>query len=641
MRLKDQLTLPTVNDAIAVRPLSLPVPPGTTERRNLRTERSKTFAHAEKAPDGKEIRTCKAQIGAVCYRDDTGELRSIDTTIRDLGTHVGVEWAPYKFKLHESGIGFDFESREGGQCTVTLTGIGGEKFTDSIKPEVADNTITFRDVRPGCDIVFKCLNERVKTLRILRDDKAPRTFDWAVTSDKPELIDSTLRGTDAAGNRLVLSSTVTGGVINESWDGTATDGSVPRGHGDVVAVVYPVEIDPTVNVSIAASADDGQEVQGVGWNSSANDSNFGAYSGTTYNMGLRFTGINIANAVTLDSATLSVHANAHYGTGGLGTLWGRAADNPAAFDSSNRPSGVTKTTANTSIPAMTAGDKTYDVMTICQELVNRSGWASGNAMAFMLLSSATGDNDTEIATYDSGSNYASLSITYTAAEETVETFDTPGEGVWTCPTGVTSVLVEVMGEGGLGGALEEGGGGAGGGGGAYASKTVSVTPGNGYDYLVGESGNLEGSWFSTSGTVFADFGRDASGGTPGSAGSSANCIGDVKRSGGAGGNGAAGGGAGGGGSSAGTAAGGNAGSNASGSTGGAGGTAVTGGGAGGAGGNNGAAGSNGADPGGGGGGAGLGSLVYGTGGAGLVRLTYTTPESSGGTAANLLLLGCG
>lgn len=402
------MPLPTKTDAVFVRPTSIQVPEGKTELRHLRTENCKTILHAEKAADGKEIRTCEVRMGAVCYRDDDGQLRSIDTTIRDLDGEVGVDWAPYKFRLHSTGIGFDFFPRDGGWVGITLSGIGGEKFDQDtpLKPDITDNTITFRDVRPGCDIVFKCLNQRVKTLRILHDENAPRTFEWTVASDKPELIDSTLFGKDAAGRQLELVASVDGSTITETWSGETQD---------KMPVVYPVEIDPTVNVSVAASADDGQEVVGVGWSSGGSDANFGAYSGTTYHMGLRFTGITIANATTLDSATLACHANAHYGTGGLGTLWGRGADNPAAFDTSNRPSGVTKTTANTSIAAMTAGDKAYDVLTICQELVNRAGWASGNAMAFMLLSSAGGNNDTEIATYDSGSNYASLSITYTAA----------------------------------------------------------------------------------------------------------------------------------------------------------------------------------------------------------------------------------
>lgn len=410
MPLKDQLTLPTVNDAIAVRPLSLPVPPGTTERRNLRTERSKTFAHAEKAPDGKEIRTCKAQIGAVCYRDDTGELRSIDTTIRDLGTHVGVEWAPYKFRLHETGIGFDFESREGGQCSVTLTGIGGEKFKDSIKPEVADNTITFRDVRPGCDIVFKCLNERVKTLRILRDDKAPRTFDWAVTSDKPELIDSTLTGTDAAGNQLELVSKADGDVITETWSGETKDKA---------AVVYPVEIDPSVTVNPVTDADDdGCDVVGL-WLSSVIE--FGRDSGNLVHAGFRFPGVTVPQGATVDSSTLTVVTLAGAGGGGAGTLYGIAADNVAAFSASHIPSGDARTTANVAIANITATTGqtvNFTTTSVVQEVVNRGGFASGNAIGIVLIASNAGTDVyskiTDLST-SGGTNKASLSITYTAA----------------------------------------------------------------------------------------------------------------------------------------------------------------------------------------------------------------------------------
>jgi hypothetical protein len=82
------------------------------------------------------------------------------------------------------------------------------------------------------DIVFICLNERVKTLRIVKDKDAAREFRWSCVSDKPELIDATLTGTDADGRALELSAKVDGDVITETWLG-----------GDVV---YPVEIDPTV-----------------------------------------------------------------------------------------------------------------------------------------------------------------------------------------------------------------------------------------------------------------------------------------------------------------------------------------------------------------------------------------------------------
>ena len=70
-------------------------------------------------------------------------------------------------------------------------------------------------------------------------------------------------------------------------------------------------------------------------------------------------------------------------------------------------------------------------------------------------------------------------------------YTTTGNGTWTCPAGVTSVTVECWGGGGSGGGLTynastsicvSGGGGAGG---SYVKYTVSVTPGNVYNFTVG------------------------------------------------------------------------------------------------------------------------------------------------------------
>lgn len=419
MPLKDTLALPTKTDAIAVRPESLPVPTGKTERRELRSVNSKTFLHPEKAADGKEIRTFTGQLGAVCYRDDNGELRSIDTTIRNLGTHVGIEWAPYRFKLHETGIGFDFESREGGTCTVTLTGIGGEKFEDSPKPEVDGNVVTYRDVRPGLDIVFKCLNQRVKTLRILRDDKAPRTFDWAVVSDKPELIGTMLVGRDAAGSPLDLSSSVDGDVIHETWTGKTKVILDPatriRSRSD--EVTYPVEIDPTVNVSIDATTNDGSETESgsPSWFYYVYSFVFGH---ATYKRhpGWRFTNITVPNGATIDSATLTFYCNGTGSGTATGNLYGRAADNPGVFNGSNLPHAVTKTTASTAVSVGSTGSKAYSVASQVQEIVNRAGWASGNAMAFPLIATNTTLNFVYIEDFQNAASHeASLSITYTAA----------------------------------------------------------------------------------------------------------------------------------------------------------------------------------------------------------------------------------
>lgn len=195
---------------------------------------------------------------------------------------------------------------------------------------------------------------------------------------------------------------------------------------------------------------------------------------------------------------------------------------------------------------------------------------------------------------------------------------TPGTDTWTCPAGVTSVVVRCWGPGGNG-ANSVFGGGGGGGGGGFASKTIAVTPAAEYDYQLGAGGSTDGTWFDTSGTVFADYGVAGSGtagGDPGDAN-----IGDAANDGGTGGD-AADGAGGGGGSSAGTSGDGNDGGNGAGGVGGTGGAAPTGGGGGGAGGDFEVAGVAGSTPGGGGGGGGE-FEVGGAGANGRIEIEYT------------------
>ena len=118
-------------------------------------------------------------------------------------------------------------------------------------------------------------------------------------------------------------------------------------------------------------------------------------------------------------------------------------------------------------------------------------------------------------------------------------YTTTGNGTWTCPAGVTSVTVQCWGGGGAGGggaylastySYEVGGGGAGG---SYISYTVSVTPGNVYNFTVGAGGTGVAGTSSTAGNGNAGgstfFGNST-------AGVSSDAV--VLATGGAGGNGA-------------------------------------------------------------------------------------------------------
>lgn len=229
-----------------------------------------------------------------------------------------------------------------------------------------------------------------------------------------------------------------------------------------------------------------------------------------------------------------------------------------------------------------------------------------------------------------------LSSSHFLQAQVTEAFITPGAQVWTVPSGVFQITVEVWGGGGSGGEGAGNESGGGGGGGAFAKKnTFSVVPGTSYDLFVGAGGanvtNGQDSWFNSPTFLKATGGSYGLAGDPGPGGSgglAANCIGDVSYSGGNGANGIyspGGGYGGGGGSSAGTAANGNHATSRIGAT------APAGGGNGGDGGSIGGGGSSnpesGDTPGGGGGGSRNGN-DEGSGGNGKVNITYEQPAGA-------------
>lgn len=209
---------------------------------------------------------------------------------------------------------------------------------------------------------------------------------------------------------------------------------------------------------------------------------------------------------------------------------------------------------------------------------------------------------------------------------TIQTFTSNGS--WTCPGGVTSVIVECWGGGG--GVSSPGNGvkRAGAGGGAYSLKTLSVTPGLSYNYYIGSAGANTGGnggdtyWIDVS-TAMAKGGTGNKGTNSAAGGLASASVGDTKYDGG---DGAASGSTygGGGGSGAGSTG---AGNNASTYTGG---TAKSENGGAGGNGRNGSAGvgNPGNDYGGGAGGAwrqgGTGKAGY-AGAAGFMRITYDIP----------------
>ena len=183
-----------------------------------------------------------------------------------------------------------------------------------------------------------------------------------------------------------------------------------------------------LNLQVNASANDAYQDSGGTADIVATSANYGtgtAASSPDRAVGLRFTNVTIPQGATINSATLTQKKN--------GTEWslveftwrGQAADNAAAFSAGEDLTARTQTTASVACSENSNhADATFyslpagaDLKTIVQEIVDRAGWASGNALVML----AIGDSTNSFASdaywqYDNAAaDAAKLDIDYTAA----------------------------------------------------------------------------------------------------------------------------------------------------------------------------------------------------------------------------------
>jgi hypothetical protein len=149
----------------------------------------------------------------------------------------------------------------------------------------------------------------------------------------------------------------------------------------------------TINLQVSASADDCYETDDTNVNLSL-ASAFGGYiGGTVYDIGIRWQSVDIANATSITSATLSIYLTGDTGTIAL-NIRGIDEDNTATWSAGSRPSQRTKTTATIDAAAANWGNwgvnnwVTIDVKSAIQEIINRAGWAANNDLAVVIEDTA-------------------------------------------------------------------------------------------------------------------------------------------------------------------------------------------------------------------------------------------------------------
>ncbi len=137
----------------------------------------------------------------------------------------------------------------------------------------------------------------------------------------------------------------------------------------------------------------------------------GGVADTTQTIGLRFQDVGIPQGATITSASLEFEVDETDSVATSLLIAGENVDDAAAFAETpaniSSRSTTTATTAWSNIPTWdTVGAKKQspDITDIVQEIVNRSGWCGGNAMAFKI----TGSGKRTVVSFDGSSGNAPL-----------------------------------------------------------------------------------------------------------------------------------------------------------------------------------------------------------------------------------------
>jgi hypothetical protein len=168
----------------------------------------------------------------------------------------------------------------------------------------------------------------------------------------------------------------------------------------------------TINVRVSTGSDDAEEVLSSGLVNISDSDDLDMVDGQTpvRTIGIRFQNITIPQGATITNAYLEFTASeAKSGTTSL-TFEGQASDNAPTFttatnDITSRPKSSASVTWS-SVPSwsINLAYQTPNLSAVIQEIVNRSGWASGNSL--VIIVSGSGDRDAK--TYENSSAQAAL-----------------------------------------------------------------------------------------------------------------------------------------------------------------------------------------------------------------------------------------
>lgn len=140
---------------------------------------------------------------------------------------------------------------------------------------------------------------------------------------------------------------------------------------------------------IGQSSDDARHDSYYGYNETEADQIISMPSPSSWlDSGFRFTNITIPQGAEILEAKVTFTARSSYSGDSSVEVYAEDIDDSPTFSSGNTPHDRTKTTAKApwTIPPTTGGVEfeTPELKDVIQEVVNRSGWASGNALSIIV-----------------------------------------------------------------------------------------------------------------------------------------------------------------------------------------------------------------------------------------------------------------
>jgi subtilisin family serine protease len=253
---------------------------------------------------------------------------------------------------------------------------------------------------------------------------------------------------------LVVYTPAVGYAGPDSFMFKANDGGVPPSGGDSNQATVSVTVGwITIQSSVSASSDDAYSTSSTSINLTNSYLRIGTRSNSVppYCMsGMRFTNLAIPAQSQIVSAQLNIRSyNSNLSSTVYGVIQGEGVDNAASFSGLSSLSGLATTIASVNWDHLTAWsvDTWYtspDISTVIQEVIDRPGWAAGNALAVFYSTRLSSGGYRQYSSYDRGAAYApKLNITYigpvTLATSSTGngSVATPGQGTFYYRRGTT------------------------------------------------------------------------------------------------------------------------------------------------------------------------------------------------------------